>query len=85
MSIKQLVTLMQVKASLRSIPRAQAQLQDAEAACFASHTLWLQQNPELEHQKQIEAIISGSAKHNMQSLQALQMLLLLLEFAPTPR
>lgn len=79
------MTLMQVKASLRSLPDAQAQLQDAEAACFASHRLWLQHNPELEHQGQIEASITGSAKHNMQSLQALQMILLLLEFAPSSK
>ena len=76
---------MQVKATLRSLPHAAAQLQDAEAACFASHRLWLQQNPELEQQGQIEAVISGSAKHNMQSLQALQMILLLLEVAPTSK
>lgn len=76
---------MQVKASLRSLPHAQAHLQDAEAACFASHRLWLQQHPELEHQGQIEAFTSGTAKHNMQSLQALQMILLLLEFAPTSK
>ena len=75
--------LMQVKASLRSIPQAQAQLQDAEAACFASHRLWLQQNPpEPEHHEQSGATISGTAKHNMHALQALQMILLLLEFSP---
>lgn len=75
---------MQVRATLRSLPNAQAQLQDAEAACFSSHRLWLLQHPELEHQEQIDAI-SGTAKHNMQALQALQMILLLLEFPQTSK
>lgn len=74
---------MQVKASLRSLPHAQAKLQDAEAACFASHRLWLQQNS--PDSTQSEATLSGSAKHNARALQALQMLLLLLEFSAYPK
>ncbi len=63
--------LMQVKASLRSLPHAQAQLQEAEAACFGS------QRMQTQHKADVNA---AGNRHNTQALQALQMLLLLLEF-----
>ena len=67
---------MQVKASLRSLPNAQAQLQDAEAACFATQRMHLQTE---SHDQGLGANVA-LAKHNSQALQALQMVLLLLEF-----
>lgn len=64
--------VMQVKASLRSLPHAQAQLQEAEAACFGSQRMQMQQKA--------DAVDAGGDGYNTQALQALQMLLLLLEF-----
>ncbi|KAL0055596.1 hypothetical protein WJX82_002269 [Trebouxia sp. C0006] len=61
-----------VKASLRSLPHAQAQLQEAEAACFGSQRMQMQQKA--------DAVDAGGDGYNTQALQALQMLLLLLEF-----
>ncbi len=63
---------MQVKASLRSLPHAQAQLQEAEAACFGSQCMHMQQKADV--------VDAAGDRHNTQALQALQMLLLLLEF-----
>ena len=68
---------MQVKAALRSLPQAQAQLQDAEAACFATQRLHVQR----EQDDQVAAPDTALVKHNTQALQALQMLLLLLDFS----
>ena len=66
----------QVKAALRSLPHAQAQLQDAEAACFAAQRLHLQR----EQDELVAAPDRALVKHNTKALQALQMLLLLLDF-----
>ena len=65
-----------MKASLRSLPHVQAQLQDAEAACFAIQRTHLQQ----EQNDQAGMLNTEVAKQNTQAMQALQMLLLLLEF-----
>ena len=64
--------MMQVKASLRSLPHAEAQLQEAEAACFGSQRMQMQQKADIMN--------AAGDRHNTQALQALQMLLLLLEF-----
>ncbi|DBB03962.1 TPA: hypothetical protein ACH3X1_013032 [Trebouxia sp. C0004] len=61
-----------VKASLRSLPHAQAQLQEAEAACFGCQRMQVQQKADV--------VNAAGDRHNTQALQALQMLLLLLEF-----
>ena len=71
---------MQVKAALRSLPNAQAQLQDAEAACFATQRLHLQTG----QNELVAAPDRALVKHNTQALQALQMLLLLLDFPKHP-
>ncbi len=69
--------LVQVKASLHSLPHAQAQLQEAEAACFGAQRMQIQQDLD-DQANRTSAVL---AKHNTQALQALQMLLLLLEFS----
>lgn len=65
---------MQVKATLRSLPHAQAQLQEAEAACFGAQQLQLQQKAQTD----VMGVIV--IRYNTLALQALQMLLLLLDF-----
>ena len=66
--------LMQVKATLRSLPHAQAHLQEAEAACFGAQQLQLQQKAQTD----VMGVVV--IRYNTLALQALQMLLLLLDF-----
>ena len=66
----------QMRAALRSLPHAQAQLQDAEAACFATQRLHVHR----EQDDLLAAPDRALVKHRTQALQALQMLLLLLDF-----